>query len=826
MFFSFHQQNSQMNDINLKKIYNGGFGSGINMMKNANLKVNPRPNPMIKVNPKPNPMIKVNPKPNPMIKVNPRPNPMMKVNPRPNPMMKVNPRPNPMIKATVPLNDNLSSVVNLAGHNDKDKGKKIGICFHVGNIEVFKEIYNEYYSFFNKKNVITCVSIYDFNYETEIKKYIPNVHIIIVENKGMDIGGFLKVIEYMKNNNILDSINYLYKLHTKTNNMWRNKMMKPLIVNENQISEIMTNEYPIIIGSKDYLYFNNKVINRKYIKNILNRNKNVFGKYFTENEISSYYDTYNDMYDENDENEWKNILYLNKEFYKYYEKDLNGMSDQEAELHWKNHGTNEFHRINNPNYIKKFGEDSFFIAGTIFCCNHRFLKILSEIDIDNEYHTLEDKYVVNDIPRRTHAWEYFFGLLCTALKGKVIGIDITGNVYNNNLDKKNFSYDIYKNCNSDLSDYDKKSLHDHYIIYGCKEKRICCKYDLEKRQSIINVPLDKAKVAFFMLMAGDNGSGGYRTLLRYINYLEKNGLSVDIYYGHNTDSMKTYNGLSILSDNLENILNVVDSYGEINIENHNHYLGLNAQRKYDILVANAWQIAEAVYLNRMHCNKLAYIIQDLEYLFYPENNILQEMVKKTYKQEFNYYCLSKYLHSKFKNSTPSILGSDHSIYNNQNINRENSIIIAYYKGKPGRMPKLIESIIKVLYKQYKLYIYPDTYNSIVHQNIINMGKMTTHDLNKLYNKGKIGVVMSNTNPSRLGFEMISSGLKVIEYNSVFTSLDMPDNVYTKIDESSNILSVVKKLIESDIDNKEYVNSISTENENNIMLNFFNKLMSC
>jgi hypothetical protein len=202
------------------------------------------------------------------------------------------------------------------------------------------------------------------------------------------------------------------------------------------------------------------------------------------------------------------------------------------------------------------------------------------------------------------------------------------------------------------------------------------------------------------------------------------------------------------------------------------------------------------------------------------------MVKKTYKQEFNYYCLSKYLHSKFKNSTPSILGSDHSIYNNQNINRENSIIIAYYKGKPGRMPKLIESIIKVLYKQYKLYIYPDTYNSIVHQNIINMGKMTTHDLNKLYNKGKIGVVMSNTNPSRLGFEMISSGLKVIEYNSVFTSLDMPDNVYTKIDESSNILSVVKKLIESDIDNKEYVNSISTENENNIMLNFFNKLMSC
>ena len=112
------------------------------------------------------------------------------------------------------------------------------------------------------------------------------------------------------------------------------------------------------------------------------------------------------------------------------------------------------------------------------------------------------------------------------------------------------------------------------------------------------------------------------------------------------------------------------------------------------------------------------------------------------------------------------------------------------------------------------------------ENIKGIGESIYKMLEELYNKGKIGVVMSNTNPSRLGFEMISSGLKVIEYNSVFTSLDMPDNVYTKIDESSNILSVVKKLIESDIDNKEYVNSISTENENNIMLNFFNKLMSC
>jgi len=49
------------------------------------------------------------------------------------------------------------------------------------------------------------------------------------------------------------------------------------------------------------------------------------------------------------------------------------------------------------------------------------------------------------------------------------------------------------------------------------------------------------------------------------------------------------------------------TYDEI-IEKINYYLGFNAQRSYDFLVANAWQTADSVYLNKQYGNKLIYII--------------------------------------------------------------------------------------------------------------------------------------------------------------------------------------------------------------------------
>jgi hypothetical protein len=157
-----------------------------------------------------------------------------------------------------------------------------------------------------------------------------------------------------------------------------------------------------------------------------------------------------------------------------------------------------------------------------------------------------------------------------------------------------------------------------------------------------------------------------------------------------------------------------------------------------------------------------------------------------------------------------------------NYNREKSIVIAYYTYKKGRLPELINKIITKLSLKYKCYIFPCNFNNI-NDNIINMGTLSINQLNELYNKSTIGIVMSNTNPSRLGWEMLSSGMKVIEYDSEFTKYDMPNKYFTKIKNDNDIENIVYNLLnDSYIYPKEYIDSISVDKENE---NFLNNIIS-
>lgn len=106
-----------------------------------------------------------------------------------------------------------------------------------------------------------------------------------------------------------------------------------------------------------------------------------------------------------------------------------------------------------------------------------------------------------------------------------------------------------------------------------------------------------------------------------------------------------------------------------------------------------------------------------------------------------------------------------------------------------------------------------------------MGTLSTNQLNELYNKSTIGIVMSNTNPSRLGWEMLASGMKVIEYDSEFTKYDMSDKHFTKIKNDDNIENIVNNLLnDSYIYPKEYIDSISIDKENENFLNNIIRLL--
>lgn len=323
-------------------------------------------------------------------------------------------------------------------------------------------------------------------------------------------------------------------------------------------------------------------------------------------------------------------------------------------------------------------------------------------------------------------------------------------------------------------------------------------------------------IAFFLLIPdGLAISGGYRTLLQYINVLIENNVTVDLYFGNSVNDIHRYRGPF-----LGTVIHNISLYNEIKqLHRCKWYLGLKTNKKYDFIVANAWQTAEPVYLNRHNSKQLIYIIQDLEYLFYPNDIELQKSAIKTYKNEYIYYCLSSYLYeffkSKFSKVIRSVLGVNQSIYANRQTQRYKKIMIAYYKGKPGRLPSLIEKIIEILHPHFPLVIFPDSYDKLKHENIINIGMKTPVELNEYYNDTTVGIVMSNTNPSRLGFEMLSSGLNVIEYDSEFTNYDMPNCFFTKIKNADSIVETVNKMIDMKIDTTKYLDYIKSENEKKI-----------
>ena len=110
---------------------------------------------------------------------------------------------------------------------------------------------------------------------------------------------------------------------------------------------------------------------------------------------------------------------------------------------------------------------------------------------------------------------------------------------------------------------------------------------------------------------------------------------------------------------------------------------------------------------------------------------------------------------------------------------------------------------------------------MVNENIINLGIMTENELNELYNKHKVGIIFSNTNPSRLGFEMYASGMKVIEYDSEFTKYDMPNEYFKKIKDEGKILNITNKLFNKEY-NDRFLKNIDINKDYEIFLNFIKK----
>ncbi len=277
----------------------------------------------------------------------------------------------------------------------------------------------------------------------------------------------------------------------------------------------------------------------------------------------------------------------------------------------------------------------------------------------------------------------------------------------------------------------------------------------------------KGNIAWFV-PALLKGGGGHRTIFQNITALINDGYMCDVYIGD----------LNQHSPN-ELFQMINEYYGEFhgNVFADWH----NPLKEYDCVVATSWNSAPIV--QKIDCPKKAYFIQDFEPYFYPMGSNYVE-AENTYKYGFHGITIGKWLSHKMREEfhlTTDYFSfcADLKTYKKlNNIEKENAICFVFQPDKPRRCDNIALKalqIVKTIKPDVKIYFYGSNPSIIKNLEVDQLGIIPIEKCNELYNKCLVGLCMSASNPSRIPFEMMASGLPVVELYRENNLYDFPND---------------------------------------------------
>lgn len=292
------------------------------------------------------------------------------------------------------------------------------------------------------------------------------------------------------------------------------------------------------------------------------------------------------------------------------------------------------------------------------------------------------------------------------------------------------------------------------------------------KSDITNVPFEfykrvmldgverKPKVAIFS-PSPLIGSGGHRTLFNLARKLIDAGCELSCFIESEGD------GIDVVHDYLGDKKAFV-------------CLGWPKELTFDLAIATIAHSAKHI-AEMENVKHKAYLVQDFEAWFNPVGD-KYAINENSYTHGLLHFTVGKFLthvltHQYRAKAVPSGLGVDRTIYYDKKEEREEAICFLYQPEKDRRNPKLAISALKIVKQNnpdVKIYVYGSDAEIELDFEVENLGLIRDlSELNDLYNKCKVGLCISMSNPSRIPFEFMSAGVIPVDIYRYNNLLDYP-----------------------------------------------------
>lgn len=289
------------------------------------------------------------------------------------------------------------------------------------------------------------------------------------------------------------------------------------------------------------------------------------------------------------------------------------------------------------------------------------------------------------------------------------------------------------------------------------------------------------------------GSGGFRTITQNSRALEMRGFICDFYFLPNLSLVAS-------SNQIRQQMSSWFGYCPANI----HLNATSLKGSYQLAIATQWDTAE--FVHTQDAEHKVYFVQDRESYFYPMGSEYL-FAEATYSLDITPITIGSWLASMYerafkKPAYSTCFGADPTTYKHLEQPRKNALCAIWQPEKPRRASSLLTQALEIVHElkpDLEIYLYGSDAQLDSPTFATNLGVLSPSDINSLYNRCLVGISMSTTNPSRIPFEMMASGLPVIDLYRENNLFDLPDQaVTTAFASPAGIASAVVTLLDDEI----------------------------